>query len=353
MQLKAEQLQSHLSGTLSPVYLISGDEPLLVQEAADAVRSAAREQGFSERELMHAEAGFDWNTLLTEANSLSLFAERKLIEVRLPTGKPGDKGARALQEYVDNLNPDTLLLLVSPKLDASAKRSKWVKALDAAGAMVQIWPVTPAQLPRWLERRLRARGIKANRQAIEILADRVEGNLLAAVQEIEKLALLAPDGSVDGATMSTVVADSARFNVFDLVDRALAGDATGACRTLRGLLEEGTEPIVILWSLTKEARILLKAANRVAAGNRADSVLPKLGVWEKRQPLFKTALRNLNPATLRYILRLAAGVDKAIKGVRKGDVDSELTTLVLMLSGNNPLQKNSLVLGLEATTTSS
>lgn len=347
MQLKAEQLSNHLSKSdLLPVYLLCGDEPLLVQEAADAIRASAKQQGFSERELLHAETGFDWNTLLTEANSLSLFADRKLIELRIPTGKPGDKGAKALQEYSENLNQDTLLLVICPKLDASAKRSKWAKALEQAGALIQIWPVSPAQLPRWLGQRLQARGIKANRQAVEILADRVEGNLLAAVQEIEKLILLAPDGMVDGDTMSSVVADSARYSVFDLVDRALAGDATSACRTLRGLLEEGAEPIVILWSLTKEIRVLLKAAEQIAAGNNPNAVLTRLGVWEKRQPLFRTALRNLKPAALRYILRLAGGTDKAIKGARQSDVESDLTTLVLMLCGINPLQKHNLVLSL-------
>lgn len=348
MQLKPEQLASHLSNqALLPVYLICGDEPLLVQEAADSIRVTARQQGFGERELFHTEPNFDWNTLLNEANSLSLFTARRLLEVRMPSGKPGDRGGKALLEYSEALNPDTLLLVICPKLDASAKRSKWVKALEQAGAMVQIRPVSPKQLPRWLGQRLQARGIKANAQAVEVLADRVEGNLLAAVQEIEKLALLAPDGAVDGDTMSTVVADSARFNLFDLVDRALSGDVNSACRTLHGLLQEGAEPIVILWSLSKEIRVLLRAAEAVAEGNRPEAALSRLGVWEKRLPLFRTALRNLKPPALRYMLRLASGIDKAIKGARQADVTADLTTLVMMLSGNNPVTKDSLVLSLE------
>ena len=241
MRLKAEQLDNHLSrDALASVYLISGDESLLVQEASDQIRASAVEQGFADRELFHTDSNFDWNQVLTEANSLSLFSAKKILEIRLTNGKPGDKGSRLIQEYLDNPNPDTLLLMIAPKLDASSVRSKWVKLIESTGIFIQIWPVTPAQLPRWIGNRLKLAGIRANSQAIEILADRVEGNLLAAVQEIEKLKLLVPDGDVDAKTMSTVVADSARYDVFSLVDKALAGDAQSASRTLRGLRHAGS-----------------------------------------------------------------------------------------------------------------
>lgn len=348
MRLKTEQLSSHLSqGPLAPVYLVSGDEPLLVQEAADTIRSGAIKLGFADRELFHAEAGFDWNQILTEANSLSLFSSKKILEIRIPNGKPGNEGSKIIQEYVANPNPDTLLLIITPKLDASATRSKWVKAIDSAGAFLQIWPVTPQQLPRWIGRRLQQAGIRANAQAIEILADRVEGNLLAAVQEIEKLKLLAPTGDVDVKTMSTVVADSARFNVFTLVDKALEGDAQSASRTLRGLRDEGTEPTVILWSLTRELRTLLAISEAQAAGGHIDSALRSAGVWEKRKPLLKTAARRLNPAALKQMLRLAGGVDRAIKGMRIAAPWDDLTTLVLMLSGCNSIHPKNLRLALQ------
>ncbi len=347
MQLKAEQLDKHLANSpLAPVYLISGDEPLLVQEAADSIRGHALQQGFSERELFHADTSFDWNLVLSEANSLSLFARKKLIEIRIPSGKPGEKGTTVLAEYLANPDPDTLMLIISPKLDAAAKRSQWVKLVESCGAMLQLWPVTAQQLPRWIERRLRAANLHASQQAIEILADRVEGNLLAAVQEIEKLKILAPEGEVDGNTMSSVVADSARYNVFTLADRAMAGDAQGACRTLRGLRDEGTEILAILWSLTREVRTLLSVSESHLRGQSIDKALSAAGVWQNRKPLFNAAVRRLNPAALKQMLRLCGAIDRAIKGMRPADPWDDLATLVLMLSGNNSLSKNSLRLAL-------
>jgi DNA polymerase-3 subunit delta len=343
MRLKAEQLNTHLSqGPLAPVYLISGDEPLLVQEANDQIRSAAKVQGYTERELLHAESGFDWNIVLTEANSLSLFSEKKVLEIRIPNGKPGDKGSKTLQEYIANPNDDTLIVIITPKLDGSATRSKWVKAIESAGVFIQLWPVSANQLPQWINQRLHQAGIQANRQAVSILAERVEGNLLAAVQEIEKLKLLAPDGEVDADTMSTIVADSARFSVFSLVDKALEGEAQSACRTLRGLRDEGTEATIILWALTRELRTLLKASDALAAGDHLDWALKNLGVWEKRKALFKHAIRRLSVPQLRQMLKLAGGIDRAIKGMRTARPWDDITTLVLMLCGTQALHPHNL-----------
>lgn len=348
MRLKAEQLNVHLSqGPLAPAYLISGDEPLLLQETADAIRIAAKAQGYTERELLHVETGFDWNIVLTEANSLSLFSEKKILEIRIPNGKPGDKGSKTLQEYASNANPDTLLLITTPKLDANATRSKWVKSIDGLGAFIQLWPVTANQLPQWINKRLQQAGIQANRQAVAILAERVEGNLLAAAQEIEKLKLLIPEGEIDADTMSTIVADSARFNVFTLVDKAMQGESQSACRTLRGLREEGAEATVILWALTRELRTLLKANDALASGDHLDWALKNLGVWEKRKPLIKDALRRLSNGQLRQMLKLAGGIDRAIKGMRNAAYWDELTTLILMLCGTQTLPPNTLRLALQ------
>lgn len=348
MRLKAEQLHVHLSqGPLAPAYLISGDEPLLLQEAADAIRIAAKAQGYTERELLNIEAGFDWNTVLTEANSLSLFSEKKILEIRIPNGKPRDKGSKTLQEYASNANPDTLLLITTPKLDGSATRSKWVKAIEGLGAFIQLWPVTANQLPQWINKRLQQAGIQANQQAVSILAERVEGNLLAAAQEIEKLKLLIPEGEIDADTMSTIVADSARYNVFTLVDTAMRGEPQSACRTLRGLREEGAEATVILWALTRELRTLLKANDALASGDHMDWVLKNLGVWEKRMPLIKNALRRLSTGQLRQMLKLAGGIDRAIKGMRNASHWDELTTLILMLCGAQTLPPNTLRLALQ------
>ena len=232
MKIHPEKLQGHLKNQLLPVYVISGDEPLLAQECADAIRIAARAQGFTERELFHFEGNpiFDWNPLINEANSLSLFSDKKILEVRIPGSKPGDKGSKALAEICANPNPDNLLLIILSKLEKGAQNSKWMKTLEAAGAHIQVWPVDANNMPRWIDQRLSAANINANQEAVQILADRVEGNLLAAVQEIEKLKLLAPEGAVDGTTMSSVVTDSARYNVFEFVDKILLGDAQSAAR---------------------------------------------------------------------------------------------------------------------------
>jgi len=359
MKIYPEKLQAHLKNPLMPVYVISGDEPLLSQECADAIRIAARAQGFTERELFHFEGSphnFDWDPVINECNSLSLFSDKKILELRIPGSKPGDKGSKALAEILANPNPDNLLLIIFSKLDKAASKSKWLKILEAAGAHIQVWPVDANQMPRWIGQRLRAANINANQEAVQILADRVEGNLLAAVQEIEKLKLLAPEGAVDGTTMSSVVTDSSRYNVFEFVDRILAGDAQSAAKSLRGLENEGTELIPLLWAITRELRILIKASELVASGQKSDWALKKSGVWEKRMPLFRGALKRLRPAHLRMLLRQAGAIDRGIKGMRKAnvweadaidrdiknmsksEVWDEMATLVLSFAGSQALK---------------
>lgn len=344
MKIRAEQLPSHLSKELLPVYVISGDEPLLAQESADAVRLAARNKGFSGREVFHGEGKFDWGQLHNEANALSLFAEKKIIEIRISNGKPGDKGSKALCQLCANPSPDNLLLVILPKLERSAQNSKWVKALEAVGAHIQVWPVTGDQLPRWIKQRLLESNITANQQAVEILAERVEGNLLAAVQEIEKLKLLAIEGKVDAIMMSSVVADSARYNLFEFVDKVLAGDAQSAARSLRGLHSEGTDAIPLLWAITRELRILIKASEHISRGENRDWALKNAGVWEKRLPLFRTAIQRCSAAHLRMLLYQAGAIDRGIKGMRQADIWDELTTLVLSLAGSQTLKPSNVKL---------
>ena len=344
MKIRPEQLQSHLSKQLLPVYVISGDEPLLAQESTDAVRLAARNQGFSGREVFHGEGKFDWGQLHNEANALSLFAEKKIIEVRISNGKPGDKGSKAICELCANPSPDNLLLVILPKLERSAQNSKWMKALESAGAHIQVWPVTGDQLPRWIKQRLLESNITANQQAVEILAERVEGNLLAAVQEIEKLKLLATNGKVDAIMMSSVVADSARYNLFEFVDKVLAGDAQSAARSLRGLHSEGTDAIPLLWAITRELRILIKASEQISRGENRDWALKNAGVWEKRLPLFRTAIQRCSAAHLRMLLYQAGAIDRGIKGMRTADIWDELTTLVLSLARSQTLKPSNVKL---------
>ncbi|RMN31989.1 DNA polymerase III, delta subunit, partial [Pseudomonas cannabina] len=268
MKLAPAQLGKHLQGTLAPVYVISGDDPLLCQEAADAIRAAARQQGFDERQVFSADASFDWGTLLQAGASMSLFAERRLLELRLPSGKPGDKGAAALMEYCARPAEDTLLLISLPKLDGSAQKTKWGKALveGAQTQFVQIWPVDIGQLPQWIRQRLSQAGLAATQDAVELIAARVEGNLLAAAQEIEKLKLMAEEGQITVETVQAAVADSARFDVFGLTDAVLNGEAAHALRMLEGLRGEGVETPVILWALTRELRALANMSQQFSQG---------------------------------------------------------------------------------------
>lgn len=346
MRLHPDKLARQLQQGLEPIYVLTGDEPLLIQEAADAIRGQAREKGFTERELFSAQARFDWQQVLTEANSPSLFADKKILELRIPSGKPGREGGQFFQDYCSNINSDNLLLVILPKVDKASQNTKWFKALDAHGAIVQVWPVSAAQMPQWIKHRLERAGINANQQAIEILAERVEGNLLAAIQEIEKLKLLAHEGEIDSQTMSSVVTDSARFNVFIMIDRILDGDSVGAIRTLRGLRDEGSEPTAILWALTRELRILIKASEQAANGESIDSALRKLRVWDKHQPLVHKALRRTRPAQLTMLLRQAGGVDRSVKGMRDASPWDELTSMVLSMSGANPIHPGNLRLAL-------
>ena len=332
-KLRVEQLGAALNKQLVPIYLVSGEEPLLIQECCDQIRAAARKQGFNERDLYHAEASFDWGQLLSAANSLSLFAEKKIIELRMPSGKPGDKGGKILQEYAESPAPDNLLLIVTDKLDSATQKSKWFKAIEDAGQHIQVWPVTIAQLPRWIGLRLQSVGLRADSDAIELLVSRIEGNLLAAAQEIEKLKLLAHNNHISYELMASVVADSARYDVFGLADKALHGDARAAVKTLQGLRSEGTEPINVLWAITRDIRTLVQISQALAQGKHFDWAAKQAGVWEKRQPLIQAALRRLKPAHLQQLLRKANGIDKAVKGMRNAEPWDELLDLVLNIAG--------------------
>src|SRR5690606_28738832 len=267
---RPDQLDKHLEKPLAPVYLISGDETLLVEECADSIRAACRKQGFSERQVYHVDNSFDWQIFVNEISALSLFADRKLLELRMPTGKPGDAGTKALEQFCQQHGDDIVVLILCNKLDSSAQRTKWHKAVDSSGVTVPVWPVDAQQLPRWIEQRLRTRGLSATPDAIALLAERVQGNLLACAQEIEKLRLYAGSQQVDAETIANVVADSARFDAFALAEDALAGKTSACLRALAGLRGEGIEPPVILWVLAKELRTLYRCAEQIEQGQGID-----------------------------------------------------------------------------------
>jgi len=333
MQLKPEQLDAHLNRQLAPVYFISGDDPLRVMEAADAVRGAARAQGYDERDVLTVQSGFDWYSLQSEAGNLSLFSQRRIIDLRLPTGKPGKEGAQALRDFAQQVPEDTLLLVTAGKLEPAARKSKWVQALDAAGVVLFVWPLDARQFNAWVEARMRKRGLLPTAEAVGMLADRVEGNLLACVQEIDKLYLLQGEGEVDAEMITRLVADSARFDVFGLVDAALAGRVARSVRILQGLQGEGVAPQVVLWALAREIRQLAAMSAQVAAGQAVSGVLGRYRVWPGRKTLVGTALKRLRPAQCNAMLRRCAEIDRISKGRGAGNAWDELLQLICELAG--------------------
>ncbi|KZX56921.1 DNA polymerase III subunit delta [Halioglobus sp. HI00S01] len=335
MRLYPEKLAGHLKQQLLPVYLISGDEPLLVQECCDLVRKAARDAGCTDREIIDVVPRFKWDEILHSASSMSLFAERKLVEIRMPSGKPGADGSKALCEYLDMAaGSDDILLIVSGKIDKQSTNSKWYKALDKAGATVQIWPIEARDLPRWLQQRCSAAGLSIDNDALQLLCEQVEGNLLAAVQEVEKLKLLASDGQINAETITASVSNNARYNLFDMTDHALKGNAGTSLKMLHGLRGEGTEPAVALWALLREVRTLHQARQQVDAGQSPQQVLGGLRVWKNRMPLMQGALSRHNSVTLTALLEQASAVDGTIKGFAAGKPWDQLENLVLQLAAS-------------------
>ncbi|HEX5803510.1 MAG TPA: DNA polymerase III subunit delta [Azospira sp.] len=332
MQLKGEQLEAHLAGPLKPVYVVWGDEPLLVIEAADAIRAAARKQGFDEREVLTALAGFDWNLLLQAAGNLSLFGGRKLLDLRIPTGKPGREGGTALQEYCQRCGPDTVLLVTLPAIDWKDEKAAWLTALGNAGVAIKLTAPTLAELPGWIANRLRRQEQTAEREALNFIAERVEGNLLAAQQEIRKLGLLYPKGQLSLAQVSEAVLNVARFDLDGLREALLAGDTARIARTLDGLKQEGEAPPLVLWAITEEVRALAQIRGGLAEGQPLDGLLRDARVWGIRQGLMKKAVARLSLEQARSALAQAGQLDRMIKGLAGGDVWNEFLRLGLRLA---------------------
>lgn len=337
MKLNAGQLERHLKGTLSLVYVVSGDDPLLTQEAAEQIRQAADQQGFSERQILNVDAHFDWDSLLEANNSLSLFAERRLLELRIPTGKPSEAGTQALLEYLTRPNPDNLLLISLPRLDGPTQRTRWAKALQENPQVqfLSIWPLEAQQLPRWIQQRLNRVGLSATPEAIDLIATRVEGNLLAAAQEIEKLALLAEQKHLDLAFVQAAVSDSARYTPFDLVDAMLHGDLAHALRILNGLRSEGTEAPIILWALARELRVLIQLSQGHERGIPMEQTVASIKppVWDKRRPLLIQAAQRHRFQAWNQLLLSAQSIDAQIKGQQMGCPWLGLSQLLFSLCG--------------------
>ena len=327
MRLRGEQLSAALARGLGHIYLISGDEPLLVGEAADQVRAAARNAGYLDRRVFFVERGFSWDELYNDTQSLSLFAERRLFELRMPSGKP-DKGAAQLEAMAASPPPDVITLITTDKLDKKAAEHAWVRAVETHGVWLQVWPVETAALPQWLRARARALNVVLTPQAGELIAARVEGNLLAARQELEKLALLTADGTVDEALVMRAVGDSARYDVFQVATAAAAGDAPRALQVLLGLKSEGVEPTLILWALTRELRGLWQARERERLHSNARG-----SAWHLAAPPSAQALTRMRRLPLPRLLVQASRTDRIIKGQIRGDAWSAITGLTAAFAG--------------------
>lgn len=327
MQITSDDLPRQLAKGLAPLYVVHGDALLLAVEAADGIRNAARTAGYSERETFVAEQHFKWAELRNSAQSLSLFAERKVIDLRIPSGKPGVEGGQALQDYVANMSPDILTLITLPKLDWTAQKTQWYTALERHAVMVTADDIPRDRLPAWIAGRLRRQQQSAGQETLEFLADRCEGNLLAAFQEIQKLALLFPEGELTFDQVKDAVMDVARYDIFKLSEAMLNGNPERYVRILDGLRAEGTATVLVLWAISEDIRTLGKVLQAVQRGSVPSAALRDLRVRRDKQGLIEQAARRFRFAHVERAMQQAARLDKTIKGLRQGDVWDELLQL--------------------------
>ena len=333
MKLTPEQLHGHLQQAPLPVYLISGDEPLILEECCDLLRASMRDKGFQEREVLHVEGHFKWEYLLECANALSLFAEQKLIELRLGSHKLNKAASEILQEYIRHAPPENILLIISDKLDSTAKKSAWHKAIEKSGAFIEVWPVDIQQLPGWIRHRASSLNLQLDDSAIQLLCDRVEGNLLAAKQELDKLQLLYPSGTLTAEQIVEAVSDNSRYDVYGLMDAVALGQGERCIKILNVLKQEGTEPPIVLWALTREIRTLYAISNGLQRGLAYETICQKERIWGKRKPLLKRCAERLNTATLEHLIRQSQFLDRTIKGMGDASPWLLLSDIALTLSG--------------------
>lgn len=329
MKIDSGRLSAHLEGGLKPLYVVHGDAPLLQIESCDAIREKARKSGFDEREILTAEQGFDWTGLIDASRSLSLFSPKRLIDFRIPSGKVGIEGGKILQAYCEQLQPDVVTLISLPKLDRQGLSSKWFEALERSGVAVSANDVERGDLPEWIARRLSIQGQQAGREALQFLAENVEGNLLAAHQEIRKLGLLYPEGRLTFEDVKKAVLDVARYDIFQLGEAMLSGNARRFARILEGLKGEGVAETLVLWQLADEIRALHKVLTGINGGKQQAQALRDARVWGARQALVLKACRQTSLERLETMLAAASGIDLIVKGLRKGDVWDELLQIGL------------------------
>jgi DNA polymerase-3 subunit delta len=329
MRIKLEQLPQHLQKQPAPLYVVFGNEPLLILEAADSIRAHARQQGYTERMLFTVDQHFDWMNVLNAGNNLSLFGDRKIIDIRIPSGKPGKEGGKTIETYCNALPPDTVTLITLPRMDKQGQASKWFKTLENTSIMVPVYTIERNQLPGWIGQRLARQQQKTDAATLQFLADQVEGNLLAAYQEIQKLALLYPEGSLTFDQVKDVVLNVARYDAYQLSDAMIAADTARYTRILNGLQGEGVTPLLVLAALTEQIRQLIVIRKGLDNDQSPAQLLQTARIWGDRQKSVLTAAKRISLQSLQQGLSHAAKIDRIIKGVSQGDTWDELLQLGL------------------------
>lgn len=344
MEINSGQLNAQLRPPNRALYWVSGDDPLLMLEAGDAIRSFLRKQGFEQRDLFHVDKNFDWNNFFQLTSSLSLFAEKRVIELRFASAKPDEEGKKALQHFIDNPSADIAVMIIGPKLDKATTSTKWFGNLTANALLVKVWPLKREELPNWLNTRLKAAGISASRDAVAMLADRVEGNLLAAVQDIERIKLAYADNNgtakrLEASDIVDFVSDNSRLTSFDLIDATLLGETSRAQKILQGLRAEGVHPLPILATFTRELDSLLPMLAQKEQGQTSEVIMRNARVWSNRKTAVKSSLARLSKSEAWQLLHHARLIDGAIKGINLANPWDELSLLSLRLSGASPTSK--------------
>jgi DNA polymerase-3 subunit delta len=327
MKIKSEQLQQQLKNKLAPIYLISGEELLLVQESCDLIRKSVSASDFTERIRLQLDSSFDWQAFYNTAYTSSLFNEKSLLELNLAGNKIKDAGNKILENYAKNPPQNKILLIIAEKLDAATQKTLWYKAIEQFGIVVQVWPINKANLAPWITQRMQQRGLTANPEAIKILTDYVEGNLLAAAQEIEKLHLIYGACNLSSEQIIATMADNARFSIFDLVDNALLGNSNKVIRIIKNLKQEKAEPVLILWALAKELRQLAAIMQTMEQNKNIDAALQQHHAWEQRKSYIKCALLRKNLKNIYSLIKLCSRLDRVIKGAETGNIWDELTKI--------------------------
>lgn len=342
MRLRPEQVAGHCQQGLLPVYLIFGDEAMLVEETSDVIRQCIRQSGVEDRQVWHVEGRFNWADIPFQEQTMSLFSSQRLIEIRLPSGAPGKEGGEAIRRYVADPPADTTLIIISGKIDARSQKSKWFTELDKVGATIPIWPVDIAHLPRWISQRLQQRGLRASPAIASLIAERVEGNLFAAAQEIDKLQLLCPSGDVDEQTVLASVADNARFEAFGLMDTVLSGHADKIPRMLSRLRAEGLDILSVFSAVSWSLHRAVDMAVQVNQGHRLDQVFAsqKPPIWEKSRPMMQQALLRHTCDQWLGFLQTMAQIDQAAKGHLKACPWLLLESLCMQVAGTTIIRSN-------------